>query len=331
MPESRRPHHRAAPRRRLRRQVRVPLRGACRGAGAGRPAAGAARVLPPRGVRRPRPSPRGHGDRARDRGAQGRHASSPARRGSCSTTAPTAADAPFFPQLAAMMAAGPYRIPNVFVDASLAYTNQHAVGLGARPHRAAGRAGRSSSTWTRSPGGWAWTRSSSAAGTSSTSGDEGPTGQVFDDDRRCARRLEQAVELIGYGKDAARGRGDRRGMRLVALVRDASGAYVKMNGDGSGTIITGAQECGTGAVMALPLLAAEVLGMRPEDFSIALPGHRRRRRATAGASGSQTTFNNGRAVVRRGRRRARAAARPGRGAARGQPRRPRAGRRRRAR
>ena len=31
--------------------------------------------------------------------------------------------APFFPQLAAMHAIGPYRIPNVSVDASLAYTN----------------------------------------------------------------------------------------------------------------------------------------------------------------------------------------------------------------
>ncbi len=75
-----------------------------------------------------------------------------------------------------------------------------------------------------------------------------------------------------------------------------SGAYVKLNGDGSGTIVTGAQECGTGSVMALPLLAAEVLGMRPEHFTIvyqdtdAGPWD-------AGASGSQTTFNNGRAVV----------------------------------
>ena len=33
-------------------------------------------------------------------------------------------------------------------------------------------------------------------------------------------------------------------------------------------IVTGAQECGTGAVMGLPILAADVLGMQPEDFSI---------------------------------------------------------------
>ena len=38
------------------------------------------------------------------------------------------ADAPFFPQLAAMMAVGPYKVENVFVDASLAYTNSTPVG-----------------------------------------------------------------------------------------------------------------------------------------------------------------------------------------------------------
>src|SRR5581483_2315608 len=33
------------------------------------------------------------------------------------------ADAPFFPQLAAMIVVGPYKVQHVFVDASLAYTN----------------------------------------------------------------------------------------------------------------------------------------------------------------------------------------------------------------
>ena len=75
-----------------------------------------------------------------------------------------------------------------------------------------------------------------------------------------------------------------------------SGAYVKLNGDGSGTIITGAQECGTGAVMGLPLLAAEVLGMQPEDFSI-LYQDTDAGPWDMGSSGSQTTFNNGRAVI----------------------------------
>ncbi|HNJ98455.1 MAG TPA: molybdopterin-dependent oxidoreductase, partial [Ilumatobacteraceae bacterium] len=72
--------------------------------------------------------------------------------------------------------------------------------------------------------------------------------------------------------------------------------YVKIDGDGAGQIITGAQECGTGAVMTLRQLAAEELGMQPEDFQLvyqdtsAAP-------YDMGATGSQTLFNNGRAVV----------------------------------
>ncbi len=71
---------------------------------------------------------------------------------------------------------------------------------------------------------------------------------------------------------------------------------MKLNADGTGTIITGAQENGTGAVMALPLLVAEQLGMKPEDFSLlyqdtdAAPWD-------MGSCGSQTTFNSGRAVI----------------------------------
>jgi CO/xanthine dehydrogenase Mo-binding subunit len=71
---------------------------------------------------------------------------------------------------------------------------------------------------------------------------------------------------------------------------------VKLNGDGSGQIITGAMESGTGAVMGLPLLAAEVLGMKPEDFSI-LYQDTDAGPWDMGSSGSQTTFNNGRAVI----------------------------------
>jgi CO/xanthine dehydrogenase Mo-binding subunit len=108
--------------------------------------------------------------------------------------------------------------------------------------------------------------------------------------------LEQAVEMItpdgGLPVDEAIG---------VACgwwpsFGNPSGAYLKLNGDGSGTIVTGAQENGSGAVMALPLLVADVLGMKPTDFSIlyqdtdAAP-------FDAGSSGSQTTMNNGRAVV----------------------------------
>jgi len=71
---------------------------------------------------------------------------------------------------------------------------------------------------------------------------------------------------------------------------------VKLNGDGTGTIVTGAQENGSGAVMGLPLLVAQELGMQPGDFSI-LYQDTDAGPWDMGSSGSQTTFNNGRAVV----------------------------------
>ena len=93
---------------------------------------------------------------------------------------------------------------------------------------------------------------------------------------------------------------------------------MRLNGDGTGTIVTGAQENGTGAVMGLPLLAAEALGMKPEDFSI-LYQDTDAGPWDMGSSGSQTTFNNGRAVVEAAREVREPAARAGGRAARGAP------------
>ena len=111
-----------------------------------------------------------------------------------------------------------------------------------------------------------------------------------------AETLEKAVELIGYGRELPEDEAIGVAVGWWPSFGIPSGAYVKLNGDGSGTIITGAQECGTGAVMALPLLAAEELGMRPEDFSL-LYQDTDAGPFDSGASGSQTTFNNGRAVI----------------------------------
>jgi CO/xanthine dehydrogenase Mo-binding subunit len=75
-----------------------------------------------------------------------------------------------------------------------------------------------------------------------------------------------------------------------------SGAYIHLNGDGSGTIVTGAQENGSGAVMALPRFVAEELGMDPEDFTL-LYQDTAAANWDMGSCGSQTTFNSGRAVL----------------------------------
>ncbi len=71
---------------------------------------------------------------------------------------------------------------------------------------------------------------------------------------------------------------------------------MRIDDDGSGQIVTGAQECGTGAVMTLRNLAADELGMDPEDFEIVYQDTAAAPYDT-GATGSQTLINNGRAVV----------------------------------
>jgi CO/xanthine dehydrogenase Mo-binding subunit len=205
-----------------------------------------------------------------------------------------AADAPFFSQLAAMMAVGPYRVPHVSVDAQLAYTNTTPSGSVRAP--------------TAPQSCWALELHMDAVAEAIGldpvelrrrnilhEGDETATRQVLTT-IAAAESLERAVEMIGYGRELPDDEAIGVACGWWPTFAMPSGAHVKLHGDGSGTIVTGAQECGTGSVMALPLLAAEVLGMRPEQFTVvyqdtdAGPWD-------AGASGSQTTINNGRAVV----------------------------------
>ena len=143
------------------------------------------------------------------------------------------ADAPFFPQLAAMIAVGPYKVPNVFVDASLAYTNTTPSGSVRAPtapqacwaveqhmDSVAARA-RASTRW------------SCAAATSSSEGDEGPTRQVFDP-IGAAETLDKAAEMIGYGRDLPDDEAIGIACGWWPSFSIASGAYVKLNADGSG-------------------------------------------------------------------------------------------------
>src|SRR4029079_4070694 len=126
-------------------------------------------------------------------------------------------------------------------------------------------------------------------------GDEGPTCQRHEGEG-AHDSLETAVRRIG--SDAALGPGEAIGIASGWWFSNPapSGAWVRLESDGSGRIVTGAQENGTGAVMALPILAAEELGMRPEDFAITYQDTDSGP-YDGGSSGSQTTFNNGRAVV----------------------------------
>ena len=200
----------------------------------------------------------------------------------------------FFAQMAAMHACGPYKLQTVDVHSYLNYTNNQPSSSIRAP--------------TAPQACWALEQHMDEVAaaidldpvelrrrTLIGEGDEGPAGQIFEP-IGMKETLEKAVELIGYGQDLPDDEAIGVACGWWPSFGVPSGAYVKLNGDGSGTIITGAQESGTGAVMGLPLLAAEVLGMQPEDFSI-LYQDTDAGPWDMGSSGSQTTFNNGRAVI----------------------------------
>jgi CO/xanthine dehydrogenase Mo-binding subunit len=200
----------------------------------------------------------------------------------------------FFAQMAAMHACGPYELENVSVESSLNYSNTQP------------------SSSIRAPTApqvvWALEQHMDELAqaleldpvelrrrTLIKEGSVGPAGQVFGP-LGMKETLERAVELIDYDQELPEDEAIGVSCGWWPCFGASAGAYVKLNADASGTIVTGAQENGTGAVMALPLLVAEQLGMRPEDFSLlyqdtdAAPWD-------MGSCGSQTTFNSGRAAI----------------------------------
>ena len=204
------------------------------------------------------------------------------------------ADAGFFSQLAAMHALGPYRIPNTLAEAHLVYTNHQPSGsvraptapqtcwaLESHTDEVARAIGMDPVAF----------RKLNAVDT----GAEGPSGQTYGEIgvQQC---IDAATAGAGYGQQLPDDEAIGVAIGWWPSFAVPSGAYIKIDGDGSGQIITGAQECGTGAVMTLRQLAADELGMDPESFELVYQDT-----SVApydmGATGSQTLFNNGRAVV----------------------------------
>ncbi len=200
----------------------------------------------------------------------------------------------FFAQMAAMHACGPYQIDNINIESYLNYSNNQP------------------SSSIRAPTApqvcWAVEQHMDHLArelkidpvelrrrTLVEEGAEGPTRQVFD---RIGMKetLELAAERIGYGQSLPDDEAIGFASGWWPCFAVPSGAYVKFNPDGTATIVTGAQENGSGSVMAMPQFVAEELGMRAEDISIVYqdtdvaPWD-------MGSSGSQTTFNSVRAVL----------------------------------
>ena len=200
----------------------------------------------------------------------------------------------FLGQMAAMHACGPYEIDHVFVESFLNYTNLQPSGSIRAP------------TAPQVCWGLEQHMDEVAAAldldpvelrrrTLIQKGSEGPTRQVFDD-VGVRQTLDRAVEMIGYDRELPDDEAIGVAVGWWPSMPAPSGAYVHLNGDGSGTIVTGAQENGSGAVMALPAFVAEELGMKPEDFTI-LYQDTAAANWDMGSCGSQTTFNSGRAVL----------------------------------
>jgi CO/xanthine dehydrogenase Mo-binding subunit len=200
----------------------------------------------------------------------------------------------FLGQMAAMHACGPYRIEHISVESSLVYTNQQPSGSirapsapqvcwGLEQHmdELAAELGIDPVELRRR--------------TLIEKGADGPTRQIFDE-IGIKQTLERATEMIGYGRALPEDEAIGVAVGWWPSMPAPSGAYVHLNGDGSGTIVTGAQENGSGAVMAMPMFVAEELGMRPEDFTL-LYQDTSAANWDMGSCGSQTTFNSGRAVL----------------------------------
>jgi CO/xanthine dehydrogenase Mo-binding subunit len=200
----------------------------------------------------------------------------------------------FFAQMAAMHAHGPYELENVHIESSLVYSNNQP------------------SSSIRAPTApqvcWALEQHmdelAEALGidpielrrrTLIEEGSVTATGQVLEQ-IAMKETLERAIEPMGDGSGLPEDEAIGVACGWWPCFAANSGAYLKLNTDGTGTIVTGAQENGSGAVMAMPRFVAEELGMRPEDFSLL---HQDTNAAPwdMGSCGSQTTFNSVRAVL----------------------------------
>jgi CO/xanthine dehydrogenase Mo-binding subunit len=200
----------------------------------------------------------------------------------------------FLGQMAAMHACGPYQIENIAIESHLNYTNNQPSGSVRAP--------------TAPQVCWGLEQHMDEIArtidmdpvelrrrTLIEEGAEGPTRQVFDT-LGVKQTLERATEMIGYGRDLPEDEAIGVAVGWWPSMPAPSGAYVHINGDGSGTIVTGAQENGSGAVMAMPMFVAQELGMQPEDFTI-LYQDTAAANWDMGSCGSQTTFNSGRAIL----------------------------------
>ncbi|MGA0894972.1 MAG: xanthine dehydrogenase family protein molybdopterin-binding subunit, partial [Ilumatobacteraceae bacterium] len=175
-------------------------------------------------------------------------------------------DSGFFAQMAAMHALGPYQVPNIRAEAHLVYTNHQPSGSVRAP--------------TAPQSCWALESHldelANALGIDPVelrrrnavrTGGTGPTGQTYGE-IGLLDCIDAATAAVGYGQPLPDDEAIGVAVGWWPSFAAPSGVFVKVDGDGSGQIITGAQECGTGAVMTLRQLVADELGMAADDFEL---------------------------------------------------------------
>ena len=204
-----------------------------------------------------------------------------------------AGSGPGVASVATLVLAGPYRIPNLFIEGYAVYTNKTNCGSFRAP------SGPQSNFAVESQ----MDMIADALGLDPLDfrlknivreGDEGPTGQVLE-----AVGLEEclcrAAAAIGWTE---RRPGPNRGKGLACgwwtTTGGSSGVYVKINPDGTVALNTGAAEIGTAALTGAAQVLAEDLGVDLADVSVvsadtfATP-------FDFGAQGSRTAFAVGNA------------------------------------
>jgi carbon-monoxide dehydrogenase large subunit len=110
--------------------------------------------------------------------------------------------------------------------------------------------------------------------------------------------LQEVAQDIGWGKRAGK---RARGKGIACMHRDTaspttSSALVKLNEDGTATVLTSGAEIGQGYSTVMAQMAAEVLGVIPEDITLAEPDTEFTP-FDDGAKSSRLTFSTGNAVM----------------------------------
>lgn len=204
-----------------------------------------------------------------------------------------AGSGPGVASVATLILAGPYRIPNLFLEGYAVYTNKTNCGSFRAPSGPQANFAMESQT----------DMIADALGVDPLEfrlknivreGDEGPTGQVLSGVglEECLLRVANAIGWKDRRPGPWRGKGIACGWWTTT--GGSSGVYVKINPDGTVALNTGAAEIGTGALTGAAQVLAEELAVELSDITL-VSADTYSTPFDFGAQGSRTAFSVGNA------------------------------------